>query len=266
LEEAFSVINPVVVGGGVALMLFVGILASLRAGRRIGLRAIERAGGAPNASIGSLEAAVFALLGLMIAFTFSGALARFDLRRVQAVDESNAVGTAWLRIDLLPAQAQPALRDTFRRYVDSRIATYRALPDIAAARAEIERSQVLQAELWKLAVAATRVPGVPTSAEILVMPALNDMFDISATRIAATRIHPPTIIYLMLIGLALTAALLAGYQSAGEKGYDWVHKVGFAAIVALTVYVILDIEYPRLGFVRLDAIDQLLVNVRAGMG
>jgi len=266
LGDGFSIINPAVVGGAVAVFLFVGILASLRAGRRIGIRAIERAGGAPNANIGSLETAVFALLGLMIAFSFSGALTRFDVRRAQAVDESNAVGTAWLRIDLLPAQAQPALRDSFRRYVDSRIATYRTLPDIAAARSEIERSQVLQGEIWKQAVTATRVPGVPTSAEILVMPALNEMFDISSTRLAATRIHPPTIIYLMLIGLALTAALLAGYQSAGEKGYDWVHKGGFAAIVALTVYVILDIEFPRLGFVRLDAIDQLLVNVRAGLG
>ena len=266
MGDVFSVINPVVVGGAAALILFVGILGSLRAGRRIGLRAIERAGGAPNANIGSLEAAVFALLGLMIAFSFSGALTRFDVRRAQAVDESNAIGTAWLRIDLLPAQAQPAMRDTFRRYVDSRIGTYRALPDIAAARAELERSQGLQAEIWKQAVAATRAPGVPTSAEVLVMPALNAMFDISATRLAATQIHPPTIIYLMLIGLALVAALLAGYQSAGEKGYDWVHKVGFAAIVAATVYVILDIEFPRLGFVRLDAIDQLLVNVRAGMG
>lgn len=263
--ELFTVINPVVVGGTAAVILFVGILVSLRAGRRIGMRAIERAGGAPNPNTGSLEAAVFALLGLMIAFTFSGALTRFDVRRAQAVDESNAVGTAWLRIDLVPAQAQPALRDAFRRYVDSRIDTYRALPDIAAARAGIERSQALQAEIWKQAVAATRAPGVPTSAEILLMPALNEMFDISATRLAATQIHPPTIIYLMLIGLALVAALLAGYQSAGEKGYDWVHKVGFAIIVATTVYVILDIEFPRLGFVRLDAIDQLLVNVRASM-
>jgi hypothetical protein len=266
LGDIFAVLNPVVFGGAAALILFVGILVSLRAGRRIGIRAIERAGGAPNSNTGSLEAAVFALLGLMIAFTFSGALTRFDQRRAQAVDESNAVGTAWLRIDLLPAQAQPALRDTFRRYVDSRIATYRALPDIAAARAEAERAQGLQNDIWKQAVAATRAPGVPTSAEILVMPALNEMFDLSSTRLAATRIHPPTIIYLMLIALALVAALLAGYQSAGEKGYDWVHKVGFATIVAATVYVILDIEFPRLGFVRLDAIDQLLVNVRAGMG
>ncbi len=265
MGDGFSLVNPVAIGGGAALVLFVGILLSLRAGRGIGLRAIERAGGAPNASIGSLEAAVFALLGLMIAFTFSGALNRFDQRRVQAVDEANAIGTAWLRLDLLPASSQPALREAFRGYVDARIATYRLLPDIAAVRDEVARAQTLQADIWTQAVAATRVGGVPTSAEILLMPALNEMFDLSSTRLAATQIHPPTIIYLMLIGLAFAAALLAGYQSAGEKGYDWVHKVGFATIVALTVYVILDIEYPRLGFVRLDAIDQLLVNVRATM-
>jgi len=69
----------------------------------------------------------------------------------------------------------------------------------------------------------------------------------------------------MLIGLALASALLAGYQTAGEKAYDWLHQLGFAGIVALTVYVILDVEYPRLGFVRLDAIDQVIVSVRQGM-
>jgi hypothetical protein len=84
-------------------------------------------------------------------------------------------------------------------------------------------------------------------------------------RVTATQLHPPMIVYWMLIGLALASALLAGYQSGHEKRLDWVHRLGFAAIVALTVYVILDIEYPRLGLVRIDAIDQLLVNVRAGM-
>ena len=69
----------------------------------------------------------------------------------------------------------------------------------------------------------------------------------------------------MLIVLALASALLAGYQSAGEKGYGWVQNIAFAAVVSFTVYVILDIEYPRLGWIRIDAIDQVLVNVRAGM-
>jgi hypothetical protein len=252
-------------GGGTAAALFIAILAALWAGRRLGQGVIARSGAQPQHTIGSLEAAVFALLGLLIAFTFSGALQRFDGRRAQAVDEANAIGTAYLRIDALPAAAQPKLRELYRAYTDTRISTYRKLPDIAAARGEVERSRALQAEIWRETVAATRLKEARPGTELLALPAVNAMLDITTVRLAATQMHPPTIIYAMLIALAVAAALLAGYQQAGEKDYDWVHKLGFAAIVAFTVYVILDIEYPRLGFVRIDAIDQLLVDVRASM-
>ena len=261
----FEIHDAPLIGGLVAAGMFLGILLSLRFGRMVGLRAISRHGRAARLNISSLETAVFALLGLLIAFTFSGALTRFDVRRAQVVDEANAIGTAWLRLDLVPASAQPALRQAFRDYVDARIATYRKLPDLDAAKQELANSQALQADIWKQATAAVRMPGSAPPAELLLIPALNQMFDITTVRVAATQMHPPIIIYLMLVGLALASALLAGYQTAGEKGYDWVHKIGFAGIVAFTVYVILDIEYPRLGFVRIDAIDQLLVDVRAGM-
>jgi hypothetical protein len=266
-EELLSLelVNPIALGGGVALALFLAILASLALGRHLGKRTIARTGDKPNTGIGSLEAAVFALLGLLIAFTFSGALQRFDSRRVTVVDEANAIGTAWLRIDLLPAAAQPKLRDAVRAYTDSRIATYRALPDIAAARAELERSRALQNEIWAQALAALRGEKAGLAAELLVLPALNDMFNFTTVRAASTLIHPPGIIYWMLIALGVAAAVLAGYQTSGEKDYDWPHKIGFAAMVALTVYVIFDIEYPRLGLVRIDAIDRILVEVREGM-
>ena len=260
-----QLIDPAVTGGALAVFLFVGILAALAVGRWIGQRTIARHGPSAAPAIGSLETAVFALLGLMIAFTFSGALSRFDTRRVQVIDEANAMGTAYLRIDLVPASAQPKLRETFRSYVDSRIETYRRLPDIAAARAELARTQELQGDVWSQAIAAVRMPGSAPMAELLVLSSLNDMFNFSTTRTAATQMHPPVVIYAMLIGLALASALLAGYQTAGERAYDWVHQLGFAGIVALTVYVVLDIEYPRMGFVRIDAIDQVLVNVRQGM-
>jgi len=260
-----EVVNPGVFGSAIAAGLFVGILAALSLGRWIGRRTIAQYSPAPPPNIGSLESAVFALLGLLIAFTFSGALSRFDVRRAQVVDEANAIGTAYLRVDLVAASAQPRLREAFRGYVDARIATYRKLPDLRAAKVELARSQELQAEIWRQAVDATRQPGSHPAAAILLMPALNQMFDITSVRVAATQMHPPPIIYAMLVGLALAAALLAGYQSAREKAIDWMHQIGFAAIVALTVYVILDIEHPRLGLVRIDAIDQLLMNVRAGM-
>jgi hypothetical protein len=259
-----ELVNPVLIGGTVAITLFFGVLVALRIGRAIGDRAIARYGSI-GSTIGSLEAAVFALLGLMIAFTFSGALTRFDTRRAQVVQEANAIGTAWMRLDLVPAAAQPKLRDTFRAYVDTRIATYRKLPDLRAALTEVERSKQLQGEIWAQAVDALQLPKARADAAILLLPALNEMFDVTTTRLAATQLHPPLIIYAMLIGLAIAAALLAGYQSAGEKGYAWIHKIAFATIVALTVYVIFEIEYPRLGLVRIDGIDHLLVDVRAGM-
>ena len=260
-----EIVDITIVGTVIAVGIFLGILVCIMLGRWLGRRAIARYGSAGVPNISSLEAAVFALLGLLIAFTFSGALSRFDVRRIQVVDEANAIGTAYLRIDLLPAPVQPLLRETFRNYVDARIATYRALPDLEAARRELARSQDLQREIWAQSVAATRMPESRSDAELLVVPALNQMFDIMTVRVVATQIHPPLIVYVMLIALALASALLAGYQSAGEKGYDWLHKIGFAGIVAFTVYVILDIEYPRLGWVRLDAIDEVLVQVRAGM-
>src|SRR5262245_2274359 len=125
-----QIVNPAVVGGSTALGLLAGILLFLALGRALGRRAIARHD--PNGLLGggSLEAAVFGLLGLLIAFTFSGALTRFDQRRAQVVDEANAIGTAYLRIDLLPAASQPPLRAMFREYVDARLATYRKLPDL----------------------------------------------------------------------------------------------------------------------------------------
>ena len=257
--------DPSAFGGFIAIAMFVGILLALRVGRTLGQRSIARHGAAGLSSVSSLETAVFALLGLLIAFTFSGALTRFDTRRAQAVDEANAIGTAWLRVDLLPEAAQPQVRETFRKYVDSRIATYRKIDDVEAAKAELARSQQLQSEIWSQTVAALKRSDARPGADLLVIPALNAMFDITTVRVVATQLHPPLIIYWMLIGFALAAALLAGYQVAGEKGFTWLQKIGFAAIISLTIYVILDMEYPRRGLIRIDAIDQVLVNVRTGM-
>ncbi len=257
-----DLIDPQVLGASVAVATFFGILLSLTVGRWIGRRLPPR--GDPHMTgVGSLEGAVFALLGLMIAFTLSGALTRFDNRRLQVIDEANAIGTAYLRIDVLPMAAQAPLRELFRRYVDARIAVYSKLPDVSAARQELARSEKLQDEIWKQALGALRAADAQPSATVLLVPALNQMFDVSSARAAATMIHPPTIIYAMLIALALASALLAGYQSA--KVLDPIHRFGFATIVAVTIYVTLEVEYPRLGLVRLDAIDQLLVNVRSGM-
>ena len=243
--------------------LFVGMIVLLEVGRWLGRRRQTKDEERARAGLGAVEGAVFALLGLLIAFTFSGAASRFDARRQLIVQEANAIGTAWLRLDLLPAIAQPELRDLFRRYLDLRLAAYRKMPDIEAARSELSRANALQGEIWNRAVAACQESPDPVKAQLI--PALNDMFDLATARTMAAQTHPPAIIFIMLGVLALTSSLLAGYAMAGGKTRSWIHAVGFALIMATSVYVILDLEFPRLGIIRVDAFDQVLVELRQSM-
>ncbi|WP_340123779.1 hypothetical protein [Methylobacter svalbardensis] len=116
----------------VGLLSAAGLLLGTLLVYEIGWRLGRRGGPASkNDSVGSglLDGAVYALLGLLIAFTFSGAAERFDQRRTLVIEESNAIGTAYLRLDLLPVEAQPRLRALFRQYLDARLNMTRKLPD-----------------------------------------------------------------------------------------------------------------------------------------
>jgi hypothetical protein len=245
--------------------LFVGMLILLTVGRRIGAKHLASDPKGARAGTGTIEAAVFALLGLLIAFTFSGAVSRFDNRRNLIVEEANAIGTAYLRLDLLPAGAQPALREEFRRYVERRLAVFRKLPDVQASNAELAAATVLQGKIWSQAVAASQAEGAAPSAAVLLLPALNQMIDITTTRAMALQLHPPRIIFEMLFLVALASALLAGYAMAGGKDPKRLHVIGFALVIGITVYVILDIEFPRFGLIRVDAFDQALVDLLNSM-
>jgi hypothetical protein len=245
--------------------LFVGMLLFLEIGRRIAVRRIKQDAGAGGEGVGAVDGAVFALLGLLLAFSFSGASARFDTRRQLIVEETNDIGTAYLRLDLLPAKLQPALRESFRRYLDARIDIFRKLPDIAAAKKSLAEVNELQTQIWRQAVVATQAPGAGPAAPILLLPALNAMIDITTTQALATQMHPPAVVFVMLFGLALAASMLAGYGMTGSKVRRWFHMLGFALVMAVAVYVILDLEYPRLGLIRVDAFDQALVDLRKSM-
>lgn len=255
----FALVTLLIVVG-----LFGGMLAMQAVGRRLGARAraADPAGKDPHG--GPAEAAVVALLGLLLGFTFSGAGSRFDARRHLVVQETNAIGTAWLRVDLLPDTRQQAVRDLFRNYVDARVETYRAVPDMKAVAAAASRAQLLQREIWSASVAGARETG-NTPAFTLLLPAVNSMIEITTTRTAATQIHPPAAIFIMFGIIALVAAMFAGYGMSDRKVASRVHRYGFAAVVTIAVYVIVDFEFPRLGLIRVTSMDQLMVDLRRSM-
>jgi len=103
------------------------------------------------------------------------------------------------------------------------------------------------------------------STPVVLLPALNAMIDITTTRTEAARVHPPLIIFVMLGALTLACSLFAGYDMASRKRLNMLHSAGFALVLALTVYVIIDLEYPRLGLIQMVDSDQVLVDLRKSM-
>jgi hypothetical protein len=258
--------DPVIPDFTFAMSMLIGMLICLEIGRRLGIRSLAKDPQGAMSGLGVMQGAVFSLYGLLIAFTFSGAPARFDARRHLMVEEADAIGTAYLRLDLLPAESQPALRALFRKYVDSRLEAFRKLPDLDAAMAELAKSEKLQMDIWTGAVAASRLPGPISGADKLVLPSLNEMIDITATRTMSMKIHPPLVIFELLFFMALICSLLAGYGMAASKYRSWLHIITFAVVAVVSVFVILEIEYPRTGLFHLESrYDQVLVDVRESM-
>ncbi len=257
--------NPPVPPMLFAALLFGGMLIMLETGRRLGIHRRARESEGERGSLGTIEGAVFALFGLVVAFTFSGAASRFNEKRALIAEEANCIETAYLRLHLLSEKAQPELKELFRRYLDSRLETYRKLPDMNAAELEVATSKGLQREIWGKAVSATALGDSHVDAGKLLLPALNNMIDITTTRWMALQTHPPSIIYLLLFVLGLICSLLAGYRMAVGQRRSWLHIVSFALITVIVIYVIVDVEYPRAGLIRLEAFDQTLIDVRASM-
>jgi hypothetical protein len=245
--------------------LLVGMLVCMEVGRRLGLRALARDPAAGDVGTGPVDGALFGLFGLLVAFTFSGAPARFDHRRDLIANEANDIGTAYLRIDLLAESEQPALRGLFRNYLDSRLAFYAALPDIDAAQRAYRETLALQARIWEDSLRASQVPGGHPDAGKLLLPALNSMIDVTTTRLMAAQTHPPRIIFHLLFAMGLLCAGVAGQGMVGSRRRYWLHALAFCLTTSIAIFVILEIEYPRSGLIRLDRYDQVLVELRRSM-
>jgi hypothetical protein len=260
MSMSFEFVDLISSGG-----LFLGMLLCFEVGRRIGVARLARDPDGLATGSGPVEAAVFGLLGLLLAFTFSGAASRFDERRHLIGKEANVIGTAYLRIDLLPVDAQPEIRQLFRRYLDTRVEAYRNATDKAATEARLSEGAALQRDIWSKAVSASARPEARTQAAMLLLPALNDMIDITTTRAVAMQNHPPLVIFLLLAGLSLASSMLAGYVMSSTKGRSWFYMLLIAITISLTLYVILDLEYPRFGLIRIDSADQILLELRGQM-
>jgi hypothetical protein len=244
------------------LLLMCGLLAavllSIEAGHRIGIRRWSRMPQGPKLVHPAVESSVFGLMGLLVAFTFYGAGSRFDARRNLIVREANAIGTTYLRLDLLPPETQPQLRADFRNYVHSRLGVYQKIADINALKAALDHSAAMQRTIWTKIVDATKGSGAAEKS--LVLTTLNQMIDITTEQTVALVTHPPPAVFVMLVLTVIASSALVGYTMSSSAARDWVSTLIFALTISIALYVILDYEFPRVGFIRIDPVDQVLVE------
>ena len=249
---------------GGALLLFVAMLTFVEIGRRYGRRQLSKYGEASRVGVGVVDSAVYSLLGLLIGFAFSGAAGRFDKRREMVAEQVNAISTAWQRIDLISPAKQPAIRDSFRQYLDALLAAYDSpagSPSELRARGNLASAQDA---IWSQIIPMSLSPE-DDKARMLVVPSVNQMFDAVDSERLAQRLHPPNLIYAMLVLTALAGALFAGYAVSKVDRHNWTYTVGFTATVALALFVTLELESPRLGWIRIDRTDDMLKEVRQRM-
>ena len=236
---------------GAALLLAV-MLGMAELGRLLARRRARRRPADGPAEAGVVTGAVFGLLGLLLAFEFAGAGSRLEARRAVSVNEVNAIGTAWLRLDLLEPADQGPLREAHRRYLESRVSTRAALPDLEAARVRAAEGEALAQEIWSLSVEASR--HVPPAAASLVLAPVNQMIDLGTTGVVLALTRAPAITLAVLGVVAALASLLAGYSTRALPRARITTFLLFS-IIAVTFYLILDLDQPRAGAIQIGAAD-----------
>jgi hypothetical protein len=222
-----------------AIILFILILLlslGVMAGSKFGHWKMKRHNDSKLEVVAVAEGMVFALLGLLIAFTFSGAYDRYQQRMVHIIEEANAYETAYLRLGLLAPETQADLRESFREYLDTRLGAYKKIPDFAAVGVELDKSKKLQDKIWDQTLAATQKTNNEATTELLI-PAINAMFDEANTGYNMTQVHSPAVIFILLISLATLGAFLSGYASAESKAKNSLHIMSYIAISVITIFL-----------------------------
>lgn len=201
--------------------------------------------------IGYLVSSALALLGLLIGFTFSMAVQRFDERRHGVVQEANAISTVYGRAGLFDEPIASELQRAIARYAKDRRDFVAAGEDTSALAQVAADLAIAQDAIWIIMKRALQEDdtGMYTTATLTSM---NEMFDIAATRQALIEAHIPNMVMMVLVGFAAATAYLLGYGAGHEQlGHGAATTIVFA-LVSIAIALIVDLDRPRLGFIKID--------------
>ena len=231
---------------GLLILLFIAQEVGVRAGLR--KRAAAEAGGAAAGQVGAVQGAVLGLLGLLLGFSFAGAATRFLERQDLITTEANAIGTAYLRADLLGQPHQAALKAALKDYTLHRVVLSKNFRGGISSERHAE-FEAFHARIWNAAR-----EGVVANVAIaqVMLPPVNDVIDTHSLRIAAGRKHLPPQIVGLLIGCSVIAMAVMGYGSGLSGKRATLLLSSLILLIGTALWTTIDLDHPRSGLIQLS--------------
>jgi hypothetical protein len=241
----------------VAALLF----GAAELGFRVGLPLNRAKDEARRSQIGGVQGAVLGLLGLLLGFTFSMGVARFEARRDLVLKEANAVGTTWLRAGLLPEGHRAPAKELLQRYVDVRLKYQQVAGDRVVLAEGLRSSAELQNDLWRRAEAAAAE--APTPLTGLFISALNEVIDTDAERVAAGRNRIPPGVWGLLLVVAASGCFISGYGSGAQGARSIFTTLFLPALITVVILLVFDLTHSVQGVIGIN--QQPLIDLQNSM-
>src|SRR5688500_10777898 len=250
-----SLLRELAIGAG----LFFGLLVAVEVGYQIGRRRAATGDGVPSGGqVGGSQGAMLGLLGLLLGFSFAGAASRFIDRQDLIVQEANAIGTAYLRADVIPEPHASELRQGLAECVAHRLEASNLLAEGLPRNFEAEVA-AFHARLWH--AAEEGVLARPEMA-VAVLDPVNEVIDLHSTRLAAGRKHLPKVVLGLLVACSLLSMGVIGF-GCGMGGGRWPWLNGSLAIlIAAALWTTIDLDHPRAGMIRLSDVPLQQLDLR----
>ena len=240
-------------------LTFVLIAGAAEFGARIGRRSHRVAHGAADTA--TLTGAALGLLALLLGFSFSLAVSRYEARRDLVLEEANAIGSTANFALMLPEAKQKPILGLLREYTAVRIGL--GVPyDPAKLKRDVARSVELQNRLWQQAVAVTASAPQSLPAYRFVA-SLNEMNNIHERRLSALRYHIPGAVMFLLIAVAMVAIGFTGYHAGAQASHARVATFIMSLTVAVVIMLVIDLDRPARGVIREPV--QALIDAQQGI-
>ncbi len=235
------------------MLLVVGtiLLLATEIGFRIGHRHAPEKRKARQGQSGALQGALLGLLGLLLGFTFAMSVGRYDARKQLVLEESNGIGTVWLRAGYLSDPARDIIRQALMDYIGARIEGAAAPVGSPEYQAQAARSEMDQATMWRATVA--EIKAHDSEAVSLFTSSLNDLIDTDGKRQAAARNHVPPTVWLLLMVVAVTVCGTTGYATGlGDSGRHALSMLVLPILLTIVITIIADLDNPHRGLIHVS--------------